>query len=270
MTHDVARRAVRFLGAAAYALWLPVALVLIWWFTSDGSKNLYYVPLSDIWHSLKTTWVSNRMSTDILPSLWSLFLGLSIALGIGVTLGYVIGRIRPIRVMAAPILDLFRAIPGLALVPLFIALFGPSPKSENLLIAWSCTWPILLNTIDGVAGLDAGYRDAARSMRMRGVKRIIHVELPAAAARIVAGFNLSLSIGVVAMVAIELFSAARGIGYQLGTDQVNFDIEATYAGTVIAGIIGYSIATGFRLFERRFLLRWQVEWQASGRGGAGR
>ncbi|EHN12868.1 Binding-protein-dependent transport systems inner membrane component [Patulibacter medicamentivorans] len=255
----------------AVAAWLPVTLIGLWAWTSRASADPFYPPLADILDRLREQWlVAERLTEDILPSLMSLVAGLALATAVGVGLGTSIGLCRPVRVALAPFLDLFRSLPGLALMPIFVLVFGIGSGGEIALIAFACLWPILLNTIDGVAGIDPGHRDVTRSLRLGRLHGLRYVILPGASRSILAGVNLSIAIGVIFMIAVEMFSSSRGVGYQLILAQRNYDVPASYAGAIVGGLLGYLLAVGAAQLERRVLLRWHFEQQEASSGGAPR
>ena len=243
--------------AAALPFAVPVLVLLIWWVTSAASGSAYYPPLSDVVTSLRDDWLTERLLTDVVPSLVSLVSGLALAVVVGVALGFALGSVRRVRAVVLPLVDFLRSMPGIALIPLFIAIFGPGATSENLLIAWVCVWPVLLSTIDSVAALDTTWLHASRSIRLGRAAHFRWVALPGAMPRIAAGVSLSVSLAVLAMVAIELYSSQRGLGYQLNLDQRNFAIAQVYAGALLAGAVGFLAAAGFDLLQRHVLLRWQ-------------
>jgi ABC-type nitrate/sulfonate/bicarbonate transport system permease component len=257
-TRSVGRRAFRRVARASLALWLPIALVAIWYLTSRSSTDLYYPPLGQIINSIRTEWLGGgHIASDLWPSVYSLIAGLAISVAVGVALGYLLGMVRPAQQVMAPVLDLFRSAPALALIPIFISVFGIGTESEVLLIAWVCVWPILLNTIDGVAGIDPAYHDVARTSRLGAMRRFSLVGFPAASPQIMAGINTSIGLGVAAMVALEMYSSQRGIGFQLVNAQRNFDIRGAYAGAIVAGVVGYLVAICFLLVQRR-MLSWHL------------
>jgi ABC-type nitrate/sulfonate/bicarbonate transport system permease component len=126
------------------------------------------------------------------------------------------------------------------------------------MIAMGCTWPILLNTINGIAGIDPTYIATARGYGIRGLRRISHVSLPAASPQIAAGMHTSISIGLIMMVVSEMVGSTNGIGYFVQVSQGAFDMPSMWAGIVLIGLVGYGLNTVFRFAEHR-LLEWHYE-----------
>lgn len=258
------RRIVTRCLRGATALWLPVAVVGLWFITSRGSSSLYYPPLTDSLDALVSDFLSSRVTDTMLPSLRALVLGIALALVVGLVVGYACGLSRITAGICGPVMDMFRATPVIALVPLFIAVLGIGSVSEVLLIAWAAVWPILLSTMDGVRSVDQGYRDTARALRMSVRRETMLVRLPAAAPRIMAGVDTAMSVAITAMVAIELYSSTQGVGRYLADAQTRFEIAGLYAGAIAAGIVGYAVAFAVRRFERRVALKWHYNMRNRG------
>jgi sulfonate transport system permease protein len=247
---------------AAEALWLPAALVVLWLVVSADSTGLYFPPLTKILDNLVHEWFGTFLTSDVLPSFVILLQGLLTGIAAGVVIGYAIGSVPLARQVLGPLVDLTRSVPVVALIPLFISVFGLGTTPEYVVITWASFWPVLLNTIDGVRRIERGYLETARVVRLSVWQRFALVRIPAASPQIMAGVATSVGLAVIAMVAIEMFASQRGIGFQLDLASRNFVIASTYSGAIVAGLIGYLLATTVALADR-FLLRWHHQPRAA-------
>ena len=235
------------------ALWLPVLLFAAWWWASAGSESVYFPPLAKI---IALTWADlahGKLPGYILFSLGNLAAGLALAVVVGIGLGLVLGWVPAAHRLVDPLLQFFRAMPKVALVPLFIGALGIGALPKIYSIALGCVWPILLNTIDGVRAVETGQLDMARAYRIPLALRIWRVVLPAAAPQIVAGVRVALSVGVVVMVVSEIYGSQQGVGYYVLSASRAFDVPQTWGGTLLIGLIGYVLSTAFVMAERWFL-----------------
>jgi len=236
----------------AFVLALPVILVVVWWFASAGSENFFWPPLSKIVAAFPETWNADRLTGDVLPSLGRLVVGYLLALVAGVLAGTAIGLSRSLRAFCEPVLEFFRAIPPPVLIPI-IALFtgytGATPKIVT--IALGCLWPVLLNTVEGVRGLDEVLLDTARSYRFRRHTRLVRVVIYGASPQIATGARQALSIGVILMVISELFGANQGLGASIVQFQRSFAIPEMWTGIIVLGLIGVVLSALFRVIEYR-------------------
>ncbi len=247
------RRSLRLIEA----LWLPTLLVAAWWLATEHSTSLYFPPLSTILDAFHQLWIFDRVPTDVAPSLLRFAVGLVLGVGAGVVIGTVLG-LRP-RAFAAcdPLLQLMRATPIIALLPLAVVLLGTGTLEKVVVIAFAATWPTLLNTIDGVRGAHPTLLDVAAVFRLTRRRVVRAVVLPAASPQIVAGIRTSIAVAVVAMVGSELVAASNGIGYFILQAQRTYDIAGMWAGMILLGLLGYGVNGLFALIERR-VLRWHA------------
>ena len=129
-------------------------------------------------------------------------------------------------------------------------------------IAFFCLFPVLLNTIDGVRGVDRTLLETARSYGISGFARIRHVVLPAASPQIFAGMRTSMALAVITMVLSEYFSSTSGVGYVLLISKNTFQLGPMWAAIVLIGLLGYLANAVFVLVERR-VLAWHRGWRAT-------
>jgi ABC-type nitrate/sulfonate/bicarbonate transport system permease component len=155
----------------------------------------------------------------------------------------------------APILEFLRAIPGVALLPAALLIFGIGSTMQIAVIVYGTIWPILLNTALGVRSVDPLVADVARSYRISRLTRLFRIIVPAASPQIVAGMRTALSIGITVIVFSEMVGSTNGIGYQILASQRSFAIPDVWAGMILLGILGYLLNVAFRAFEH-LVLRW--------------
>ncbi|WP_120006579.1 ABC transporter permease [Nesterenkonia muleiensis] len=238
---------------AGWTLWLPVLLVTIWWFASANSTNIYVPSLSRIVEVLWRDISSGLLIDAARVSLTNLAVGLLIAAAVGILLGLLIGETRRLRLILDPYIHFFRSVPQSALVPLIIGAMGIGAAPKIYTVAFACVWPILLNTIDGVRGVEPTIRSVSRVF---GVPKLLYfrrVVLPGAMPQVVAGLRVALPIGIVVMVVSELFASNQGLGFYILNSSATFQIPETWGGALMVGVIGYIIVIMFSLFERRVL-----------------
>jgi ABC-type nitrate/sulfonate/bicarbonate transport system permease component len=251
----------RVLGGAL-EIAVPLALLGVWAVWSSGSQTYYFPPLSDILSTFADTWVFERVGSDVAPSLARLGLGYTIACVVAVGLGLALGLSRPLRRALDPTVQFLRAIPPPALLPFGILVLGVGWSMKVFIIAFVCLWPVLLNTVDGVAGVDPTLRETARSYGIGGRDTVLRVILPAAAPQIFAGMRTSLSLALILMVISEMVASTNGIGYFVLESQRSFAIPEMWSGILLLGILGYLLNAIFLLVERR-VLRWHRGARAS-------
>ena len=244
----------RALRSLLAALGLPALLFALWWLVSAGSKSFYLPPLRTILGAFGSTW-SGRWMTDVLPSIGRLLIGYAGAVIAGVALGVPLGGRPRLRAALEPALELFRAIPPPALVPVFMLLFGIGAPMKLLVIASGAVWPVLLNTIEGVRAVDEVLADTCRSYGITGLARLRVLVLRGASPQIITGMRQALSIAIILMVISEMFASSSGLGYAIVDFQRAFSIPQMWSGILLLGALGVVLSLGFGAFEAR-ALRW--------------
>jgi ABC-type nitrate/sulfonate/bicarbonate transport system permease component len=232
---------------------LPAALFGVAWVSTADSQTYYLPPLRRILAVFGPTWFSARLHTDVLPSLLRLAVGYAAATVAGVGLGVLVGSYRRVRAALEPVLEFLRAIPPPVLVSVLVVIAGIGSMMKVLVIVSGCIWPILLNTVEGVRGVDDVLADTCRGYRIRGPARLRHLVLRAASPQIVAGMRQALSIGIILMVISEMYAANSGLGFSIVQFQRGFQIAQMWSGILLLGLLGVALSVLFRLFEHRVL-----------------
>jgi ABC-type nitrate/sulfonate/bicarbonate transport system permease component len=232
---------------------LPVTLFLVWWFASANSTNFLMPPLKRILEVFPDTWLWDRMANDVAPSLIRLAEGYFAALAIGITAGVAIGSNRVLRSLVEPVLEFLRAIPPPALVPVLFLLAGIGDTTKILIIISGCVWPILLNTVEGVRGVEPVLVDTCRTYRVGGLLRLRSFILRSASPQIVTGARQALSVGIILMVISELKASSEGLGHTIEQFQNGFQYPQMWSGVLLLGLIGVLLSLIFRVVENRVL-----------------
>jgi ABC-type nitrate/sulfonate/bicarbonate transport system permease component len=251
----------RLLGAAL-EIGVPILALLLLGVWSAGQDSYYYPPVTDVLSTFADTWLFERVGSDVVPSLVRMGLGFAIAVVAGVAVGLLLGRSRRARRATSPIVEFLRAIPPPALLPFAILVMGVGTSMKVFIIAFVCVWPILLNTIDGAAGIDPTLEDTTRVYGVDRRDRVLRVVLPAAGPQIFAGIRTAVSLALILMVISEMVASTNGIGYFVLQSQRTFAIPEMWSGILLLGILGYALNGAFVIIERR-VLRWHRGARAS-------
>jgi ABC-type nitrate/sulfonate/bicarbonate transport system permease component len=245
------------------AVLLPIVLIAFWYLASAGSTNPFFPPLSRIFEAFHTTWQVDTLVKHVGSSLGRLLVGYTLACVLGVAFGVLIGANRWLRDLSEPTLEYFRAIPTVMIIPVLMLILGIGDSMKVAVIALGSMLPILLNTVEGVRGVDLVYRDVARAYHFSLRARLFDVILPAASPQIFAGARQSLALAIILLVISEMFGSTNGLGHLVVLYQRSFAISEMWAGILLLGLLGVLLAGIFRLIERRALW-WYMS--SNGRG----
>jgi ABC-type nitrate/sulfonate/bicarbonate transport system permease component len=241
--------------STAYALGLPILLLVIWGLWSSVSSAPFFPSPLVIFDAFVETWVGPAFFVDVLPSLGRLAIGIVLAVAIGIAAGTLIGLVRWLRELLEPVLEFFRAVPPPVLIPIIAVLVGANDVMKVVVIVAGAVWPVLLNTIEGVRATDSVMTETAQSFALTPAERLRFLVLPAASPRIMTGVRQCLSIALILMVISEMFFSSSGLGFKIVYFQRNYLIAEMWSGIVLLGLIGVLLAAIFGFVERR-VLRW--------------
>lgn len=244
---------------------VPIAIIVVWELWARSADNQFWPPPSTILEEFRDIWLFDQFRSDVVPSVMRILLGFAIGSAIGIVLGIPLGMSLWARKFAMPHVEYWRAMPPPALLPISIVLLHSVGNLQKVtFIAFFCIFPVLLNTIDGVRGLDPTLVDTARAYGIPARERVRRIVLPAAFPQISAGMRISLALAVIIMVVAEYFSSTSGVGYVLLNSKNTFQLGPMWAAIVLIGLLGYLINLAYLLAERR-MLAWHRGWRAAAR-----
>ncbi|MEV1119944.1 ABC transporter permease [Actinosynnema sp. NPDC049800] len=183
--------------------------------------------------------------------------GFGLAVAVAVPLGLVIGWYKSVASLLGPLLEVFRNTAALALLPVFVLLLGIGETSKIAIVFYACTWPILLNTISAVRGVDPTLLRLARSVDLSAFRLFQKVILPAAVPTVFTGIRLAGAVSILVLVAAEMVGAKAGLGHLVNASQFNFAIPQMYAGIITISAIGVVFNQLLVALERLFT-SWRV------------
>jgi ABC-type nitrate/sulfonate/bicarbonate transport system permease component len=234
-------------------LWLFAVLVVVWWVWSAGSSSPFFPPLQEIVHRLYDLWVVGDARKHLASSLQNFTFGYAIAGLAGVGLGALLWMLGSAREAISPFMYFLYVLPAPVLIPAAMTIFGIGAAMKVVIIAFAAVWPTLLNTLDGMRGVDPLKLDTARVLGMSGFRVVRSVVLPAALPQIVAGLRNSLQVAIILMVVSELVASTSGIGYFILNAQQSFSFVDMWTGIIVLALIGSVLNLLFVAIEDRVL-----------------
>jgi NitT/TauT family transport system permease protein len=190
---------------------------------------------------LEAAWAllhSSKLLPHLGSSLGRVFSGYVAAALVGVVLGLAIGRWRRAEDLLLPPLELLRPIPAVAWIPLAILMFPSSELSMVFITFTGALFPILLNTVHGVEGVDARLIASARSLGAKPAAILREVILPGAAPSIVTGLAIGMGTSWFCLVTAEMISGQWGIGYYTWESYVIQNYADIVVGMLLIGLLG--------------------------------
>ncbi len=176
----------------------------------------------------------------------------------GLALGLLMGRFAWLEDFLMPVVDFFYSIPGIAYAPLFVLWFGVGDRAAIVIVAFTSSLPVLLNTWRGVHSVREIWLRAARVMGASDATTILRVMFPASLPYILAGLRIGLGNGWRVLIAVEMLtSVSAGLGWVIFNSQQFLDSATMLAAILVIGVIGVAIELAvFGSIERRTIARW--------------
>ena len=193
---------------------------------------------------------------NALASMGRVALGVSVAFAVGVPAGLLIGRYQVLDRLADWSIQVFRSVPPISLIPLAMLFFGIGDTPAIVLIFLSALWPLLINTIFGVRGIERTLLKVAVAARASEWLILRDIVLPASMPAILTGLRLAIGGGWLTVVTAEMIAVKSGLGYMILNAQMTFRTELIFAGIIVIGAVGLLADQGVRLLRAR-VCRWQ-------------
>jgi osmoprotectant transport system permease protein len=190
--------------------------------------------------------IPNRLLEHVGFVAVTLLLAALIAIPLGLLIGHT-GRGALLVVVSA---NVARALPTLGLLVLIVPLLGTGTIWPVLipLVALAVP-PILVNTYEGIRGVDADLRDAAYGMGLRGRQVLLRVLVPVALPLIILGLRLA-AIQVVATATVAAYVSLGGLGRYIIDGLATKDYPSVIGGATLVVLLALLVQLGFALVQR--------------------
>lgn len=238
-----AKKSVQRSGKLQPIIWgsiLPIILIIAWEFLSKIGvfpKHLLPAPTIVISKIIEMA-QDGTLWSHLGITLYRIFFGFVLGVGFAVVLGAIVGYLKKAELLLDPIFQAFRSIPSLAWVPLFILWMGIGEPSKIALIAVGVFFPVYLNIVSGIQGVDRKIIEVGRIYNFTTYQLIKRIILPASLPSFLVGIRSGLGLGWMFVVAAELMGASKGIGYLLVYGQNTYSPELIIASIVLFAIMG--------------------------------
>jgi len=241
---------------SARALVVGPLLLLVAWTLGSATGLIEPQTLSAPWTVVTTSGelvADGRLQSNLLTSVQRAMIALVLGVVVGVVLALIAGLTRAGEAIIDGPVQIKRAVPTLALIPLAIIWFGIGEEMKIIVIALSVLVPIYINTHAALRGVDARYVELAESVRLSRAAFVRRVALPGALPGFFVGLRLAVTVSWTALVVVEQVNATSGIGYLMTQARTYGQTEIIVVGLVIYAVFGFVSDLAVRAIERRTL-----------------
>jgi sulfonate transport system permease protein len=240
----------------------PIAILIAWWVvTATGLISTRELPSPrEVWDAGWALTANGTLPDAIWASFKRVFWGTLYGVTAGVAIAVAAGLTKRGDDLVDPTMQIVKAIPKYALVPLFIIWLGVDEAPKILLIALATATPVYVNTYAAIRSVDQRLVDAARSLGLGSAGLVRHVVLPGALPGFFSGLRIAIANAWLALIVAEQINANSGLGRVLSDARSLFRPDWMLLVVVVYAILGL-LSLGFiRLLERRFL-QWREGFQ---------
>jgi sulfonate transport system permease protein len=242
----------------AIGLLFPVAIVLLWQIAAAQSwvSPVFLPGPAKTVSSFFTMLFHQDFEHDFLASISVVSQAFLYGSILGIGFGVAAGLSPTVERVFGPTLDGVRHIPGIAWLPLIVLWIGIGPAAKIVVIAKSVFFPVFLNTLQGIRGVEKSYIELAQVLTLSRWQLLRRIIIPGAMPSILVGIRYGASLAWALVVVAEGLSGMEGVGFLIFRAQSLLLTDQLMVCMVVIGIVGFLIDRMMYLLQRH-LLRWK-------------
>lgn len=252
-------------GLTAATLALPLLLLAAWEAAARGfGLSALVLPppsliVDALWRGLASGYFWPHLGTTALE----LALGLAIGAAFGLVVGVLLAELPALRRLAMPYVVVSQVVPKLALMPLLVVWFGFGLAPTVLVTALICFFPLLENTLTGLAQVAPERLELFRLLKASRWQTLWRLKLPSGLPAVLAGLRIAVVLALVGAVVGEFVGASRGLGALIIAAQGSMDTPLLFAVLVLVSALGLAAYHATLWLERRLLRAYRLPLTSS-------
>jgi NitT/TauT family transport system permease protein len=235
MNEKLTKALIRFVTAlAAFAL-----LVAVWYliYFMKILKPALFPPPHIVFERAVFLFTEGNLLFDMFSSIQRVAIGVMMGVGVAVPVGFILGWYEKLGSFFQPLINFFRALPPIALIPLVIVYFGIGEVAKTIVLFYAAFFASVVVMFEGISNIDPIFVRAARTMGASSFEIFIKVVFPLSVPHILTALRVSLGVSWATLVAAELVAAQTGLGAVIQNASNYFQIPIIYMGIALIGIL---------------------------------
>jgi nitrate/nitrite transport system permease protein len=216
---------------------------------ATGQKSMFPTPAdvgAKVWGHIKQPFYDKGpndkgIGIQLAYSLARVLVGYLFAALVAIPVGFLIGMSPTVSRALDPFIQILKPVSPLAWMPLALFTLKDSSVSAVFVIFICSLWPMLINTVFGVASVRREWLNVARTLEVGPLRQAFRVILPAAAPTIMTGMRISIGIAWLVIVAAEMLVGGTGIGYFVWNEWNNLSIANILVAIFAIGLVGMAL-----------------------------
>jgi NitT/TauT family transport system permease protein len=200
--------------------------------------------------------MADRLPLDVVASASRVFVGVLFGIAVAVPFGFLLGWYGRVRAVVDPLINFFRALPPIALIPLVIVYFGVDELAKMIILFYAAFFSGIIVIYEGISQISPIYVRVARTLGATDMEIFYKVVVPLAVPHILTALRVALGVAWATLVASELIAAQRGLGALIQNAGSFFQLDIVYVGIICIGFAALLMDFLLRLLTRR-LVAWQ-------------
>lgn len=239
------------------------ALVALWYsiYLMEVIKPILFPPPHLVFQKAVFLLTKGNLLTDMLASMQRVFLGVLGGVAVAVPVGFLLGWNERLGSFFQPLINFFRALPPIALIPLVIIYFGIGELAKTIVLFYAAFFASVVVMYEGISGIDPIFIRASRTLGASGGEIFTKVVFPLSVPHILTALRVSLGVSWATLVAAELIAAQKGLGAVIQDASNYFQIPIIYMGIALIGLLALIMDLVIR-WVTKFFTRWQEEFTA--------
>lgn len=197
-----------------------------------------------------------RLWGDIWMSTRRVVVGVALGIVVAVPVGFCLGWYRGLRTFSDPVINFFRALPPIALIPLVIVYFGIGESAKIAILFYASFFSGVIVMYEGIAQISPIFVRVAKTLGANDVEIFMRVIIPLTVPHILTAIRVALGVAWATLVASELIAAQQGLGALIQNASSFFQLDVIYVGIICIGVIALAMDLALRVVSRR-LVAWQ-------------
>ena len=244
--------------ARAALILAPWLLLLALWYgvRASGLVDRALVPAP---HEVLAKFIElskDRLWLDVWMSTQRVFIGVALGTLLAVPVGFGLGWYKGLRSFMDPVINFFRALPPIALIPLVIVYFGIGEVAKTVILFYASFFAGVIVMYEGIAQISPIFIRVARTLGASDAELFGKVIVPLTIPHILTAVRVALGVAWATLVASELIAAQQGLGALIQNASSFFQLDIIYVGIICIGFIALAMDLVLRLLTRR-LVAWQ-------------
>jgi NitT/TauT family transport system permease protein len=250
--------AIRDLLQRVALVFAPWVLIVVLWYAVpySGLVSPALVPAPHAVFAKFLALIQGRLPFDMLMSTQRVLLGVCIGVSLAVPVGFALGWYKSIRSFVDPVINFFRALPPIALIPLVIVYFGIGETAKTVILVYAAFFAGVIVMYEGVSQVSPIYIKVSRTLGATDSEIFRKVIVPLTVPHILTAVRVALGVAWATLVAAELIAAQQGLGAMIQDASAFFQLDIIYVGIICIGFIALVMDTILRAATNQ-LVSWQ-------------